>query len=368
MEPNQFTSAARARLDAMTGRRVAIVFSAGVLYAGAFALGLMCEAVSAGELVVYSTIEPEEVQPYKAAFEADNPGITLDIVRSSAGTMTARILAEKNNPQNDAMFRIANTSLIVFGKEGLVYPYEPKGMGRVDPEFRDKVNKPALWTGTDAYTNVICYNVPESKKLGLPRPKSWQDLTKPIYKGYIVAPNPQASGTGFINMAAWISLWGEDKALQNMDKLTANVKFYMNSGSAPCRKAASGEVPIALSWDLGAAELISQGAPIEALMPEEGLGWDLEGSAIMKAAEKRGRLEDAKKLMDWMISDRAMKLHNKSFAIIAIPETAVPTSRHLGTRMDMMKRVVKYDFAWNAENRNRLIEKWTARYEGKVQK
>jgi hypothetical protein len=33
-----------------------------------------------------------------------------------------------------------------------------------------------------------------------------------------------------------------------------------------------------------------------------------------------------------------------------------------------MKQVVNYDFVWNAENRNRLIAKWTARYEGKVQK
>jgi iron(III) transport system substrate-binding protein len=338
------------------------------LSTGALALGLMCRAISAGEVVVYSTIDPEEVQPYKTAFEGANPGITLNIVRSSAGTMTARILAEKDNPRHDVMFRIANTSLIVFGKEGMLYPYEPKGLDRIHPQFRDKVNKPALWTGSNAYTSVICYNVPESKKLGLPPPQSWQDLIKPIYKGHIVAPNPQASGTGFINITAWIFLWGEDKAFEYMDKLHENVKFYMNSGSAPCVKAASGEVPIALSWDFRAAKLIGQGAPMEVLMPPEGLGWDLEGSAIMKAAEKRGRLEDSKKVMDWMISEGAMKLHNQSFAIIGTPETAVAVPHHPGAKMDMMKQVVNYDFVWNAENRNRLIAKWTARYEGKVQK
>ena len=114
------------------------------LSTGALALGLMCRAISAGEVVVYSTIDPEEVQPYKTAFEGANPGITLNIVRSSAGTMTARILAEKDNPRHDVMFRIANTSLIVFGKEGMLHPYEPKGLDRIHPQFRDKVNKPAF--------------------------------------------------------------------------------------------------------------------------------------------------------------------------------------------------------------------------------
>ena len=345
------------------GQYFAALFSAGVLVSG-----FACNQASAGELIVYSTIDPDEVPLYKGAFEKSNPGITLNIVRSSTGTTTARILAEKDNPRHDVIFRIANTSLIVFGKEGILYPYAPKGLDKIHPEFRDKANNPPLWAGSNAYTNAICYNIPEAKKLGLPPPQSWSDLTKPIYKGYIVAPNPQASGTGFINITAWVFLWGEDKAFEFMDKLHENVKFYMNSGSAPCAKAGAGEVPIALSWDFRAAKLISQGAPIEFIIPQEGLGWDLEGSAIMKVAEKHGHLEDAKKFMDWSISEEAMKVHNKNFAILAMPEKAEPVPNHPSSKGDVMKYLVKYDFVWNADNRNRLIAKWTSRYEGKVQK
>ncbi len=335
---------------------------------GAMVMGFAWNPAPAGELVVYSTIDPDEVPLYKGAFEKSNPSITLNIVRSSTGTTTARILAEKDNPRHDVIFRMANTSLIVFGKEGLLYPYEPKGLARIDPAFRDKVNNPPLWVGSNAYTNAICYNIPESKKLGLPPPKTWADLIKPVYKGYIVAPNPQASGTGFINITAWIFLWGEDKAFEYMDKLDENIKFYMNSGSAPCVKAGSGEVPIALSWDFRAARLIGQGAPIELIVPEEGLGWDLEGSAIMKVAEKNDRLADAKTFMDWTISEEALKVHNKNFAIIATPDKVEPVPNHPSSKGDMMKYLLKYDFVWNAENRNRLIAKWTARYEGKVEK
>ncbi len=335
---------------------------------GALVLGATWGMASAGELIVYSAVDPEEVPLYKGAFEKAYPNIKLSIVRGSTGTTTARILAEKDNPKHDVTFRIANTSLIVMGKEGLLYAYEPKGLDKIDPSFRDKANKPPIWAGSNGYMAAICYNVPEAKKYNLPRPTSWQDLIKPIYKGHLTAPNPKASGTGFINLTTFVYLWGEEKAFEYMDKLHENIKFYMNSGSAPCRKAAAGEVPIAMSWGYRAVKLIAKGAPIEFLTLKEGMGWDLEGSGIMKAAEKRGHLEDAKTFMDWTISEEAMKVHNKNFAIIAMPEKATPVKNHPSSKGDVMKLLVDYDFVWNAENRNRLIAKWLSRYEGKVQK
>lgn len=342
--------------------------SAIALFVAALVMGFAGKGVLAGELIVYSAVDPEEVPLYKGAFEKAHPDIKLSIVRGSTGTTTARILAEKDNPKHDVAFRIANTSLIVFGKEGLLYPYAPKGLDKIDPSFRDKANKPPIWAGSNGYMAAICYNVPESKKYGLPRPKSWQDLIKPIYKGHLTAPNPKASGTGFINLTTFVYLWGEEKAFEYMDKLNENIKFYLNSGSAPCRKAAAGEVPIALSWGYRAVKLIAKGAPIEFLTLKEGMGWDLEGSGIMKAAEKRGHLADAKTFMDWTISEAAMKVHNKNFAIIAMPEKAKPVKNHPSSKGDVMKLLVDYDFVWNAENRNRLIAKWLSRYEGKVQK
>ena len=241
-------------------------------------------------------------------------------------------------------------------------------MSKLDSAFRDKLNNPPIWAGSNAYMAAICYNVPEAKKHNLPRPKSWKDFLKPIYKGHLTAPNPKASGTGFINMIGFIHLWGEEKAFDYMDKLHENIKFYMNSGSAPCRKAAAGEVPIAMSWGYRAVKLIAKGAPIEFLTLKEGMGWDLEGSGIMKAAEKRGHLADAKTFMDWTVSEEAMRVHNLNFAIIAMPKMAKPVKNHPSSEGDVMKLLIKYDALWFAENRNRLIAKWLSRYEGKVQK
>ena len=70
-------------------------------------------------------------------------------------------------------------------------------------------------------------------------------LTKPVYKGHVIMPNPNSSGTGFLDVSSWLQSFGEDKGWQFMDKLHNNISRYTHSGSKPCKLAASGETAIA---------------------------------------------------------------------------------------------------------------------------
>ena len=38
----------------------------------------------------------------------------------------------------------------------------------------------------DVYGAAVCFNTIEAAKQGLPKPETWKDLTKPVYKGQIV--------------------------------------------------------------------------------------------------------------------------------------------------------------------------------------
>ncbi|MDI7066119.1 ABC transporter substrate-binding protein, partial [Klebsiella pneumoniae] len=67
-----------------------------------------------------------------------------------------------------------------------------------------------------------------------PKPQSWQDLTKPVYKGKIVMADPASSGTGYFDVTAWLQLFGEQGGWQFMDALDKNIAQYNHSGSAPC--------------------------------------------------------------------------------------------------------------------------------------
>ena len=55
-------------------------------------------------MTVYTALENDQLGPYKQAFETANPDVEIAWVRDSTGVMTARILAEKDNPRADVIW------------------------------------------------------------------------------------------------------------------------------------------------------------------------------------------------------------------------------------------------------------------------
>jgi iron(III) transport system substrate-binding protein len=51
----------------------------------------------AGDLLVYTALEDDELAVYIPAFKKAHPDINLNIVRDSTGIVTAKLLAEKDN-------------------------------------------------------------------------------------------------------------------------------------------------------------------------------------------------------------------------------------------------------------------------------
>src|SRR4051812_23643040 len=92
----------RSRVHAMLS---ACMAAAAVL----FAIGHEAAAQTKTRLTVYTALENDQLQPYKQAFEADNPDIEIVWQRDSTGVITARFLAEKDNPRADAIWGLAAT-------------------------------------------------------------------------------------------------------------------------------------------------------------------------------------------------------------------------------------------------------------------
>jgi iron(III) transport system substrate-binding protein len=239
--------------------------------------------------------------------------------------------------------------------------YAPKNLAAISAQYKDRKNPPA-WFGMDVWGATVCFNTVEAQKRGIPKPETWQDLTKPAYRGQVVMPNPASSGTGYFDVTAWLTLWGEDGGWKYMDALHQNIAQYTHSGSKPCNMAASGEFVVGISFEYRANANKARGAPIDLVFPKEGLGWDLEAFAIHKGTKK---LDAAKKLADWASSRDAMLLYGKNFAITAMPGVAQPLPN---IPADYEQRLVKMDFAWAANNRERILAEWTKRYDGKTER
>ncbi len=316
-------------------------------------------------LLVYTALETDQLKAYQEGFNKQYPDIELKWVRDSTGVITAKLLAEKANPQADAVMGVAASSLALLDKNGMLEPYRPLNADAIMSQYIDK-KKPPAWFGMDVWGATICYNTIEGQKKGIPKPETWKDLLKPAYKGQIVMPNPASSGTGFFDVTAWLTLWGDKDGKGDgwkyMDGLHENIAQYTHSGSKPCNMAGSGEYVVGISFEYRGNTNKAKGAPIDLVFPKEGLGWDLEAFAIHKGTKK---LEAAQKLADWASSKDAMLLYGKNFAITAQPGVA-PKLANIPA--DYESRLVKLDFTESPNARERVLAEWPRRYDGKSEK
>ncbi|WP_422567041.1 putative 2-aminoethylphosphonate ABC transporter substrate-binding protein [Ideonella sp.] len=329
------------------------------------AFGLVATAMAAGAwaqktpLTVYTALQTDQLKAYQQAFNQVQPDIEIKWVRDSTGVITAKLLAEKANPQADVVWGVAASSLALMERNSMLEPYAPLNLDAIMPQYRDKKSPPAWW-GMNVFGAVVCFNTVEAKKRGIAQPTTWKDLTKPEFKGQVVMPNPASSGTGYFDVVAWLSMFGDDAGKgggwKYMDALHENIGQYTHSGSKPCNMAASGEYVAGISFEYRGQANKAKGAPIELVFPKEGLGWDLEAFAIHKGTKN---LVAAKKLADWASSKDAMKLYGKNFALTAQPGVA-PKLPNIPD--DYESRLIKMDFEAAAGSRERVLAEWTKRY------
>ena len=313
------------------------------------------------QITVYTALENEQLKPYKDAFEKENPNIEIVWVRDSTGVITARFLAEKDNPKADVIWGLGASSINLFKKMGLLEPYAPKGLDAVKPIFKDAANPPA-WTGMDAWLAVVCFNTAEAGKDKIAAPKTWADLTKPEFKGKIVMPHPASSGTGYLAIYGWMQAMGEEKAWKFMDALHENIAVYLHSGSAPCVQAAKGERLIGIGFDMRGASEKTKGAPIDLIVPTEGVGWDMEATAIVKGTKN---LDAAKKVADFAVSKAAYEMYAKYYAIVGDPNIKAAPQNY---PPDGEKLMLKMDLVAMGEKRDEILKEWSKRYESKAAK
>jgi iron(III) transport system substrate-binding protein len=316
-------------------------------------------SAGAGDLLVYTALEDDEVAVYLPAFQKAHPDINVTIYRDSTGIVTAKLLAEKDNPQADVVWGTAATSLLIADDLGMLSGYNPKGIEKVKSGMKDPKNNPAHWVGIKAWVTGIVGNTIEMEKLGLKMPQSYADLLKPEYKGYLVMPNPASSGTGFLTVSAILQTMGEEKGWDYLDQLHENIAQYTHSGSKPAKMAGKGEFPIGISFAYRGFKQRASGEPVEVAFPKEGSGFDVESNALIKKPRIK---QDAKTFLDWAISDEAMAMYAKVYPIVA---TDVEVDAPDGWPSDPMSVLIDNDLQWAAKNRQRILKEWIKRYDSK---
>ena len=329
---------------------------------GLVSVFLLVGAAAAKEtVVVYTSLENEEVVEYLKAAKKGLPDLDIQAIRLSTGELGARMLAEKDNPQADLIWGWAVTNMSEFVPKGMLVPYKPKGWEMIPANFKDPAG---YWTAIDLYAAALVPNTKVLEQKNLPMPKGWNDLLNPVYKDMLIMPNPASSGTGFLQVASLLVMLDpdyktkpveENKAWDFLKELDKNMGQYIKSGSKPAKLTAAGEYAVGCSFAFVYSSLKKKGFPVALVMPEEGAGFELEANALLKGAKHEAA---AKKFLDWALSEGAMKEYAKFKLGVAYP--GIPGPEGLPALATI--KLAPMDFPWQSENRSKILEVWQGHF------
>ncbi len=310
-------------------------------------------AANAGSLTVYTALEEEEIADYIKAARVSMPDIEFHVLRLSTGKLGARLLAEAGNPQADVIWGWAVTAMMDPRILKMLEPYKAKGAEKLASAHRDPK---ARWFAPTGYMGAFCVNTERLNAKGLPMPKSWKDLENPAFKGEVLMPDPNSSGTGYLHVISLLQGLGEEAGWAQLKAVDPNMAQYTSSGSKPCKAARAGEYTVGASLAFTALKSIEAGYPLAMVFPEGGAGYELEASGLMASSDNKA---DAKRFLDWTLSSDATNLYGAFKALITVPGVKTSAAAEkAGLPADISSVLAKIDFAKSAEEQIAIKKRW----------
>src|SRR6185295_17786804 len=224
---------------------------------------------------------------------------------AAAGELQTRIKTEAASPKADIFIGGSSEFHDPLGKAGLLEAYIAPNAKDIDAKFKEASG---LWTGW--YTGIfgfISNNDRLSKELGNKKPATWDDLLDPAWKGNLTLPDPVKTGGGYIFIATQIFRYyaaanmastaaatasaatadanryaeAEDKAMDFMKKLNANIGQYAGTSPQAIQLVGDGQFVGAPNWSHDILTAKSKGQPIDLIVPEQ-TGFEIGGVSIVK--------------------------------------------------------------------------------------
>ena len=317
---------------------------AGVAFGLAFIAPSSAPA-AAEELTVYTAVEAEDLQRYAETFNKAHPDIKIKWVRDSTGIITAKLLAEKNNPQADVIWGLAATSLLLLKTEGMLEPYAPKGVEKLDKKFVDK-STPPTWIGMDAWVASICFNTVEAEKAGLPAAEVLEGPHQAGLQGPRDHAEPELLGHRLprcVELAADVGRGGglgvHGRAAREHRPLHPfRLQALQDGGCRRDRDRHLLRLPRRQVKDRGRADRHHRA----------GRGRGLGHGGDRHRRRHRASWKPPRPWSTGRSPRTANEMYNVGYAVVAIPGVAKPVENFPA---DLLEKMIDNDFEWAANNR-----------------
>ena len=299
-----------------------------------------------GTVVVYS---PHDADPLNAGvnlFMEKYPNVKVEVVAAGTGELCNRIAAETANPIADVLWGGGADSLAAF-KE-YFEPYVCANDEFIGAAYKDP---DGLWIGESPLPMVIFYNKDLIEKDGLTIPETWEDLTKPEWKGKIAYCLPSKSGSAYTQLCTMIlGHGGKEDGWDFIKKLYDNLDGKIVDSSGKCHKmVADGEFYVGLTLEKAAVQY-KDDPSVEFVYPKDGTSAVPDGVALVKGCPNE---ENAKLFIDFVTSKECQTEQSENWG-----RRPVRSDMEVGEGMAKLEDIplVDYDFDWAANEKEAIIE------------
>ena len=297
-----------------------------------------------GKVVVYS---PHDADPLNAGvelFKAAYPGIEVEVVAAGTGELAQRVVAEAANPQCDVFWGGGADTLAAYVDYFEAYVCANDSV--IADAYKDADDK---WIGESPLPMVFIYNKTLIDEKDVPT--TWEGLCDPALKGKIAYCSPAKSGSAYTQLCTMLfSQPSLEDGWKLVEDFITNLDGKILDSSGNCHKlVASGEYSVGVTIEKSAV-LYNDNPDIGYVYPAKNSAVP-DGVALIKGCPNP---DNAKLFIDFVTSLECQKDQNTNWKRRPVRSDLTPEGLCELSTLDLGD----YDFAYAANNKAALVEKW----------
>jgi iron(III) transport system permease protein len=234
-------------------------------------------------------------------------GGTSDIVKYISGQF-------KQSPDGigiDIFFGGGADSFLELEHRGLLVP------AHIAPEVLEQIpqnvsgvplySPEKLWFANAISAFGLLYNKTAVKRLGLPEPTKWVDLSKPEYFDLVGAGDPRKSGSMHAMFEIILQGYGWQEGWKILQRISRNVRNFSGAASQIGKEVATGEAIYGIAIDTYAGDIIRQVGSdrLEYRLPEDFAAINGDCIAMLKGAPHSAV---AAAFIEFLLSDAGQRI------------------------------------------------------------
>jgi len=311
----------------------------------------LAAAKKEGKVVWYvSMFDIDTAEQVAKAFETKYPGITVDVVRATAGVIYQRVLQESQAGvfADDVFSSTEEGHYINFKENQLIRSYVPVGADQVVQRLQH-IDPDNTYQVASVGLVVLMHNTQQVSPAETP--KNWKDLLDPKWKDKVAFGHPAFSGY----IATWVlsleKLYGWDY----FEQMAKQNPLIGRSANDAVTQLASGERLVAAAGDNVTLKSKLRGNPVDLIYPEDGSVFMTSPSAILTKAPHP---HAAELFMDFFMSKQYSELLARNGFAPMRPDVAPPE----GSRPLSDLKLVRPSAAELKSDIPKIIEKFRATF------